>query len=221
MTWAELRKKCQRESDYIITLLFTNEVSLITTWLLLRSSVTPNQVTIASILCALLCGIFYAFGMFLWGSFFLFISHMLDCTDGNLARAKEVFSPFGRWIDFIGNRTGEVFIFLGVTFYFYGTENPDFWIIFTLMGSIFLLLYYYIVDIALSLKVSDPKQKITSISFKGVHVKWGIMEPVLYGFIVFSSMGLIKVQILFILFLTIGGLIYQAYKNYCLFKSSS
>jgi phosphatidylglycerophosphate synthase len=220
MTWTELRKKCQRESDYIITLLFTNEVSLITTWLLLRSSVTPNQVTIGSILCALLCGIFYAFGMFLWGSFFLFISHMLDCTDGNLARAREVFSPFGRWLDFIGNRTGEVFIFLGVAFYFYRTENPDLWIILTLMGSIFLLLYYYIVDIALSLKISNPKQKITSISLKGVHIKWGIMEPVLYGFVVFSSIGLIKIQILFILFLTIGGLIYQAYKNYFHFKST-
>ncbi|MBA4369598.1 MAG: hypothetical protein C0403_18390 [Desulfobacterium sp.] len=221
MTWAELRQKCKRESDYIITLLFTNEISLITTWLLLQTSVTPNQVTITSILCALLCGIYYAFGMFLWGSFFLFMSHMLDCADGNLARAKEVFSPFGRWIDFIGNRTGEVFIFLGVSLYFYRAEGQVLWIILTLMGSTFLLLYYYIVDIALSLKISKIKQTITSISFKGVHIKWGIMEPVLYGFIIFSSLGLIKVQILFILFLTIGGLIYQAYKNYFLFKSTS
>ncbi len=220
MTWTELRKKCQRESDYIITLLFTNEVSLITTWVLLRTSVTPNQVTIVSILCALSCGIFYASGMFLWGSFFLFISHMLDCADGNLARAKGIFSPFGRWIDFIGNRTGEVFIFLGVTFYFYWTKEQTLWIILTLIGSIFLLLYYYVVDIALSLKIVKPKQRITSVSLKGVHVKWGIMEPVLYGFIFFSSFGWVKIQILLILFLAISGLVYQAYKTYFHFKST-
>ena len=215
MKWSELKSKCKRENDYIITLFFTNEISLFVTWILCRTPVTPNQVTITSILCALFCGIFYALGMFFWGSLFLFLSHMLDCTDGNLARAKETFSPFGRWMDFIGNRTGEVFIFLGITCYFYKIDESVFWIVLTLLDSIILLLYYYIVDIALSLGISAPKQTITPMKFKNVHVKWGIMEPVLYGFIVLSPLGLIKIQIICILLLAIGGIFYQAYKNYC------
>ena len=219
MTLNELRIKCKRESDYIITLLITNEVSLVVTWVLLRTSVTPNQVTVASMVCALLCGIFYSQGIFFWGSVFLFMSHMLDCADGNLARAKELFSPLGRWIDFSGNRTGEVFIFLGVFYYFHSMDANTVWPIITLLDSILLLLYYYIVDIGLSLGVSERRQKITSLAFKNVHVKWGIMEPVLYGFIFFTSIGMIKFQIVFIFFLIICGLLYQVYKNYHYFKA--
>jgi phosphatidylglycerophosphate synthase len=213
VNWSELKSKCKRENDYIITLLFTNEISLFVTWVLCKTSVTPNQVTIASIISALICGIFYASGMFVWGSLFLFLSHMLDCTDGNLARVKETFSAFGRWLDFIGNRTGEVFIFLGATCYFYRIDESVFWIALPLSASILLLLYYYIVDVALSLGISPPKQTITSIKFKDVHVKWGIMEPVLYGFIVLAPLGLVKVQITIVLLLATAGILYQGYKN--------
>lgn len=213
LNWSELKSKCKRENDYIITLFFTNEISLFVTWVLCKTPVTPNQVTIASIICALICGIFYASGMFIWGSLFLFLSHMLDCTDGNLARAKETFSAFGRWLDFIGNRTGEVFIFFGITLYFYRVEESVFWVVLPLLASMLLLLYYYIVDVALSLGISSPKQTITSMKFKGTHVKWGIMEPVLYGFIVLSPLGLVKVQIFGVMFLATGGILYQGYKN--------
>lgn len=143
---------------------------------------------------------------------------MLDCADGNLARAKGLFSPLGRWIDFSGNRTGEVFIFLGVFYYFYSMDANTVWPILTLLDSILLLLYYYIVDIGLSLGISKTKQTITSITFKNVHVKWGIMEPVLYGFIVFAPIGMIKFQIVFIALVTGCGLLYQVYKNYHYFK---
>ena len=92
MTWSELRNKCRRESDYIITLFVTNEVSLFITWMLVKTRVTPNQVTIASLFCGVIGGLCYLRGWFLIGSFFLFMSHVLDCTDGNLARAKEKFN---------------------------------------------------------------------------------------------------------------------------------
>lgn len=214
MKWSELKLKCKRDTDYIITLLFTNEISLFVTWILLRTPVTPNQVTMASILCALLCGVFYATGMFFWGSLFLFLSHMLDCTDGNLARARETFSPFGRWLDFIGNRAGEVFVFLGVACYFYINSEAVFWIVLTLSDSILLLLYYYIVDVALSLGISKIKQEPASLKFKGVNVKWGLFEPVLYGFIVLTPFGLLKWHIILIFIFSSVGLTYQAYKNY-------
>ena len=99
MTWAELRNKCRRQSDYIITLFITNEVSLVLTWILAKTLITPNQVTCASLLCGLGCSLCYAFGHFFIGSLLLFISHALDCTDGNLARATSRFSPIGKWLD--------------------------------------------------------------------------------------------------------------------------
>ena len=219
MTWHELRSKCRRQSDYIITLFFTDTVSLFITWLLLPTRVTPNQVTTASILCGLICAIFYASGHFLAGSLFLFLSHVLDCTDGNLARAKETFSKFGRWLDFIGDRIGEVFIFLGISIYFYRIGHSASWIFLAMLDSISLLLYYYIVDIAIALKISQPKQMISAKKFKGVHVKWGLYEPVIYGFIILTPFGLLKLQLMLVLLLIIVGFGHQMYKIYVRFKS--
>lgn len=221
MNLSALRKKCKRQSDYIITLFITNEISLVLTRILLKTKITPNHVTLISILCGLFCGFCYAFGWFLPGSIFLFMSHILDCTDGNLARAKEIFSDYGRWLDFAGNRITEVFVFLGVSFYFYRNGSSGIWVILPILDSQLLLLYYYIVDVALSLGISKTRQNITSMSFKDVHVKWGLMEPVLYGFILLAPFSLIKLQISLVFVYSIMGLSYQALKNYFIHRKTN
>ena len=211
MTWSELRTKCKRQSDYIITLFITNEVSLIITWLLVGTRITPNQVTLASIFFGIACAIFYANGNFLMGSFFLFFSHVFDCTDGNLARAKGMFSSLGKWLDMFGDRFSEAILFVCISIYFFRMSS-SIWILVTLVDGILLLLYYYIVDISLALGMSKPVQNIGNLNFKDVRVKWGLMEPMIYGFIILSSLGLIKVQLIFLFFLTSSGLIYQVIK---------
>jgi phosphatidylglycerophosphate synthase len=212
MTWAELREKCRRQSDYIITLFITNEISLFLTWKLANTRVTPNQVPLASILCGLGCSFCYAFGNFFAGSLLLFISHVLDCTDGNLARAKSCFSPIGKWLDMSGDRIAEAMIFTGIGFYFIRTGASEYWIVIPFVDAIFLSAYYYMVDIALTLGLSKPVQNIGGLKFKGVNVKWGLMEPVLYGFIILSTLDFVKFQLILILLLSLGGMSYQAFK---------
>jgi phosphatidylglycerophosphate synthase len=163
-------------------------------------------VTIASILSGFLCGLCYAFGWFLSGSILLFISHILDCTDGNLARAKKMFSPFGKWLDMVGDRISEILIFMGVCIYYLMAGAQILWIVLPVVDALFLAVYYYIVDISLALGISSPKQNLTSINFKGVSVKWGIMEPVIYGFIILAPLGFLKVQIGLVLALTLCGI---------------
>ena len=211
MTWSELRAKCKRQSDYIITLFITNEVSLFITWLLSRTRITPNQVTLASIGCGILCAAFYANGIFLGGSFFLFFSHVFDCTDGNLARAKEMFSSLGKWLDMFGDRFSESILFMGIGVYFFRMGSPA-WVLITLIDGLLLLLYYYIVDLSLVLGMSKPVQNIGKLKIKDVRVKWGLMEPMIYGFIVLSSIGLIKVQLVLLFASTSAGLVYQGVK---------
>jgi phosphatidylglycerophosphate synthase len=159
-----------------------------------------------------LCGLFYALGWFLLGSFFLFFSHVLDCTDGNLARAKKHFSPFGRWLDWVGDRLVEMSAFFGACFYFLWTGASGYWIIVSALASLFLLYYYYVVDLGLALGTSKWKQELTSMQLRGVHIKWGIFEPMIYGFVVLAPLGLIKVQILIMLLLSILGMAYQTNK---------
>ena len=212
MTWVELRAACKRQSDYMITLFITNEVSLFLTWILVKTRVSPNQVTAASILFGLGCAICYAFGYFLVGSLFLFISHVLDCTDGNLARAKSLFSPIGKWFDMVGDRIAEAMIFTGIGFYFIRTGASEYWIVISFVDAILLSAYYYMVDIALALGLSKPVQNIGGMKFKGVNVKWGLLEPVLYGFIILSTLGYVKIQLILIFLLSLGGMSYQAFK---------
>ena len=212
MTWVELRTTCKRQSDYIITLFFTNEASLLLTWVLAKTQVSPNQVTAASFLCGLGCALCYAFGYFPVGSLFLFISHVLDCTDGNLARAKSQFSPIGKWLDMAGDRIAEAMIFIGISFYFIRTGASEYWIVISFVDAILLSAYYYMVDIALTLGLSKPVQNIGGMRFKDVNVKWGLLEPVLYGFIILSTLGFVKIQLILIFLFSLGGMSYQAFK---------
>jgi phosphatidylglycerophosphate synthase len=210
MTWIELRAACKRQSDYIITLFITNEVSLFLTWLLVRTQVTPNQVTAASILSGLGCAICFAFGHFLLGSLFLFISHVLDCTDGNLARAKAQFSPLGKWFDMAGDRFSQAMIFAAIGFYFIRTGVSEYWILLALGDALLLSVYYYAVDIGLTLGLAKPVQNIGGMKFKNVNVKWGLLEPVIYGFILLAPLGYIKILLILICTISLVGLAYQA-----------
>jgi len=214
MRWSELRRVCKRESDYIITLFITNEASLLLTWVLAGTRITPNQVTIASIGMGLVCGICFALGWFPAGAFFLFFSHVLDCTDGNLARATQRFSPFGRWLDWVGDRLVEMSAFFGACVYFLLTGASGVWIILSALASLFLLYYYYIVDLGLALGTSKWKQELTRMQLRGVHIKWGLFEPVIYGFVVLAPLGLIQVQILLVLILAVLGIVYQTYRSW-------
>jgi phosphatidylglycerophosphate synthase len=213
MTWTELRTKCKRQSDYIITLFITNEVSLSLTWVLFKTRVTPNQVTVASILSGFGCALSYAFGYFIVGSLLLFSSHVLDCTDGNLARAKSLFSPFGKWFDMAGDRITEAMIFTGIGFYFIRTGASEYWTLLALGDAILLSTYYYIVDIGLTMGLAKSLQNIGRMKFKNVNVKWGLLEPVTYGLILLSPLGLLKVQITIVLLLSLFGISFQIAKR--------
>lgn len=70
--------------------------------LLYRSSVTPNQVTLLSLLVGLSAGACFIAGapeLMLWGGVLLWTSAILDGADGILARAKGAFSELGRALD--------------------------------------------------------------------------------------------------------------------------
>jgi phosphatidylglycerophosphate synthase len=213
MTWVELRAACKRQSDYIVTLFITNEVSLLLTWILFKTRVSPNHVTAASILFGFGCAICFAFGDFLMGSLFLFISHVLDCTDGNLARAKSLFSPIGKWFDMAGDRIAEAMIFIGIGFFFIRTGASEYWTLLALGDALLLSTYYYIVDIGLTMGLAKPLQNIGGMKFKDVNVKWGLLEPVIYGFILLSPLGLLKVQLTVVLLLSLFGISFQIAKR--------
>src|SRR5262249_50042065 len=88
----------------------------ITLWLL-RTSLTPNQITILSCVVGVggaLC--FFPGGYWgpLVGALLLQFSVVLDCCDGEVARVKFMESPLGDWLDIVCDTVVAIAIFVGV-----------------------------------------------------------------------------------------------------------
>lgn len=67
-----------------------------------KTSVTPTNITILSFILALAASILFSFGEYvflIFGSFLVFISKVLDSTDGQLARYKGIESKIGNYLD--------------------------------------------------------------------------------------------------------------------------
>jgi phosphatidylglycerophosphate synthase len=88
----------------------------ITRWLL-RTPLTPNQVTVLSCLVGILGALCFSPGGY-WGpvlgALLLQFSVVLDCCDGEIARVKFMESPLGDWLDIVCDTIVSIAIFLGI-----------------------------------------------------------------------------------------------------------
>jgi len=72
------------------------------TWALLPTPVSPNQVTLVAALCGVAGGVAFAFPVPTWrlaGFLLVGTALVLDCVDGQLARARGGGSPYGYLLD--------------------------------------------------------------------------------------------------------------------------
>src|SRR3989338_3408275 len=70
--------------------------------LLCKTSLTPNQVTVLSLLFGIGSGLLFATGnssLWLLAAFSLQMAAILDDCDGDIARIKNMRSKFGGWLD--------------------------------------------------------------------------------------------------------------------------
>ncbi|MDD1705864.1 MAG: CDP-alcohol phosphatidyltransferase family protein [Methanoregulaceae archaeon] len=79
-----------------------------------RAGITPNQVSLLSLLAGVLCAVFYVYQMFILGSLFLFVSAVLDLVDGSVARQTEKETRFGAVFDWIADKYVDALVILGV-----------------------------------------------------------------------------------------------------------
>lgn len=82
-----------------------------------RRGLTPNQVTTASLLTALIaagCAATGTRGGFVLAGVLLLVSFVLDCTDGQLARYSLQYSTLGAWLDATFDRAKEYAFYAGL-----------------------------------------------------------------------------------------------------------
>lgn len=92
-----------------------------------RRGLTPNQVTTASVVVALVAASLCATGEragYVLGALLLQASFVLDCVDGQLARYSMRFSRHGGWLDAIADRVKEYVVFAGLAVGSARTDEP-------------------------------------------------------------------------------------------------
>ena len=132
------RKKCWSPSQR-----FWMEVSLYLTTPFLRTSITPNMITVTWIILEI-----FAFYLFTLGEYWInvlavilfnFIALIGDHIDGNLARMKEKFSLLGPYLEQLGIFFGTPLIFLGLAIGNYFRYQNFLFLIISLVGVLFWL----------------------------------------------------------------------------------
>jgi phosphatidylglycerophosphate synthase len=102
-------------SDFISNY-FYQQISFLITKNIYKTEITPNQITVLSLIFGLLSSFFIYYHYIVSGIIFLNISFILDCVDGQLARVKHMQSDFGMWLDNISDRVVENSVILAVIF---------------------------------------------------------------------------------------------------------
>ncbi len=80
----------------------------------IRTGITPNQISLLSLLFGFACAFLYIRGDFLFGSAMLFISALLDLVDGSVARRQQAESSFGAVIDWIFDKYVDSIVLLSI-----------------------------------------------------------------------------------------------------------
>nr|WP_308345545.1 DUF5941 domain-containing protein [Streptomyces sp. ISL-94] len=113
-----------------------------------RRGLTPNQVTTASLITALIAAGCAATGE-RWGyvaaGVLLLVSFVLDCTDGQLARYSLQYSTMGAWLDATFDRAKEYSFYAGLALGA-ARNGDDVWAL--ALGSMILMTCRHVVDFA-------------------------------------------------------------------------
>ncbi|KOX30486.1 MULTISPECIES: DUF5941 domain-containing protein [unclassified Streptomyces] len=111
-----------------------------------RRGLTPNQVTTASLLTALIaagCAATGERGGYVAAGVLLLVSFVLDCTDGQLARYALKYSTMGAWLDATFDRAKEYAFYAGLALGA-ARDGDDVWAL--ALGAMVLMTCRHVVD---------------------------------------------------------------------------
>jgi hypothetical protein len=112
-------------ADELINIYLFRPAAAGVVWLLYPTAATPNQVTVAAILAGFAAAAVYLGGTpaaIALGGILVTAKDVLDDADGQLARAKEMYSRRGRFLDSIGDFAVDAALFAAITAVVYRAE---------------------------------------------------------------------------------------------------
>ena len=145
LTEKDLRKiKEGHRKEDIVSSLIIRKISIQITKILVKTKLTPNQITFFSFLIGIVAAYCLATGVYKWiivGGILVQLSYVFDCVDGEIARLKGIVSKKGAWIDTILDRFKEGLIIFGISFGLYNQISNSFvWVLgFIAFLSLFMM----------------------------------------------------------------------------------
>ncbi len=118
--------KLKKPSDGPISRHINRRFSVKITQYLLKTNITPNQISLFSFILCLIASLFFFLGSYIGlaiGAVLAQISSIIDGCDGEVARLKHMESDFGRWFDAVLDRYADAFLLAGLTWYVYSLSR--------------------------------------------------------------------------------------------------
>ncbi len=119
-------KKIEVEESF--DLYFYRPLAFLLVKAIYSTNITPNQLTVISMIFGVLGGICYSFGthkVFMFGAVLYLLYNVVDCSDGQLARLKKNGTTIGRILDGVADYVVSVALYFGIGFsYANNSSNP-------------------------------------------------------------------------------------------------
>ena len=96
---------------------FTRPAASLIVKAVFRTSITPNQLTYVSFFIGIAATAAYCMGtplFFIFGGILVQLGSIFDCADGQLARAKDMRTRFGTYLDLFLDRISDTMVVLGM-----------------------------------------------------------------------------------------------------------
>jgi phosphatidylglycerophosphate synthase len=107
-------KSLGSSADGLVDTFFNRPVGRVLSKVLVHTGISPNAVSVASILIGVASAPLFARGDFVLAALVLQLCAVVDCVDGDLARALFKQSQLGKWLDIGGDQVVHVAVFLGI-----------------------------------------------------------------------------------------------------------
>ncbi len=169
----KLRKQLLKSEDTIFKQILYRKVSTRLTLLLIDSNIKPNQLSFLGLIIGFTTAVFFSFGNYvnsLLAVLFYNVYMVIDCMDGELARARNISTKFGQVLDNFSDRFVESFVFAGISVGAYLTKNDPVFLIYGIFSVLHYLLFSFVSEIAYSFnKMRIPKIRISKHLYLGSH----------------------------------------------------
>lgn len=195
-------KAFQKPHDSIFTTLITRHISRVFSFYFIRlwPNVTPNKVSTLSLITAILGNLMvllsiYSYWYVLIGVLLLQIAFAFDCSDGEIARYKNMGSKFGAWFDSVSDRFKEILMFAAITCTWYHRHSHIYVLV---IGALTIVSWLLIAYLREAKKSSWPIERKAEIYLtKNIYI--GTVDVIIFA-VCFAALFRMELPIL-ILFL--------------------